>query len=169
VPGTGLEPASREAADFRHTASFDVAETSASAFVRWTMPSPSRRMSLAHTRRIRRPPSSLYTFREMAVRDGPDFRAWLGVASACSSCLRSNKGARGFAEFEGFCTDRFRPGTQLLKSAMFTNFITRAGRTRFYHWSPASRAATAHPRPHPVLAPAVRRTVLAYSRVHSKR
>ncbi|RQS27024.1 hypothetical protein DIE03_22070 [Burkholderia sp. Bp8992] len=41
---------------------------------------------------------------------------------------------RGFAEFEGFCTDRFRPGTQSFKSAMFTNFITPArGRTRFYH------------------------------------
>jgi hypothetical protein len=47
--------------------------------------------------------------------------------------LAHGKGARGFAEFEGFCTGRFRPGTQLLKSAMFTNFITRAGRTRFYH------------------------------------
>ncbi|OXJ02558.1 hypothetical protein CFB41_06225 [Burkholderia sp. AU33803] len=43
---------------------------------------------------------------------------------------------RGFAEFEGFCTDRFRPGTQSFKSAMFTNFITPArGRTRFYHCS----------------------------------
>ncbi|CAG9234638.1 hypothetical protein BVI434_960007 [Burkholderia vietnamiensis] len=41
---------------------------------------------------------------------------------------------RGFAEFEGFCTGRFRPGTQSFKSAMFTNFITPAkGRTRFYH------------------------------------
>ncbi|ORT84612.1 hypothetical protein B7G54_18805 [Burkholderia puraquae] len=41
---------------------------------------------------------------------------------------------RGFAEFEGFCTDRFRSGTQSFKSAMFTNFITPArGRTRFYH------------------------------------
>ncbi|OXI24322.1 hypothetical protein CFB43_06385 [Burkholderia sp. AU15512] len=44
---------------------------------------------------------------------------------------------RGFAEFEGFCTDRFRPGTQSFKSAMFTNFITPArGRTRFYHCLP---------------------------------
>ncbi|AYQ37945.1 hypothetical protein CVS37_07410 [Burkholderia lata] len=43
---------------------------------------------------------------------------------------------RGFTEFEGFCTDRFRPGTQSFKSAMFTNFITPArGRTRFYHCS----------------------------------
>ncbi|RQZ23477.1 hypothetical protein DIE14_25500 [Burkholderia sp. Bp9017] len=41
---------------------------------------------------------------------------------------------RGFTEFEGFCTGRFRPGTQSFKSAMFTNFITPAkGRTRFYH------------------------------------
>ncbi|AXF20167.1 hypothetical protein CUJ89_06385 [Burkholderia pyrrocinia] len=44
---------------------------------------------------------------------------------------------RGFTEFEGFCTDRFRPGTQSFKSAMFTNFITPArGRTGFYHCSP---------------------------------
>lgn len=33
---------------------------------------------------------------------------------------------RGFTEFEGFCTGRFRPGTQLFKSAMSTNFITPA-------------------------------------------
>jgi len=42
VPGTGLEPASREAADFLHTTSFDAARVSSRAFVRWTMPSPSR-------------------------------------------------------------------------------------------------------------------------------
>jgi len=46
VPGTGLEPASREAADFRHTASFDADDVCASSFVRWTMPSPSRRTSI---------------------------------------------------------------------------------------------------------------------------
>lgn len=44
--------------------------------------------------------------------------AWLGVASM--------HGIRGFTEFEGFCTGRFRPGTQLFKSAMSTNFITPA-------------------------------------------
>lgn len=43
VPGTGLEPASREAADFRHTTSFDAARVISRAFVRWTMPSPSLR------------------------------------------------------------------------------------------------------------------------------
>ncbi|RQZ17332.1 hypothetical protein DIE15_12445 [Burkholderia sp. Bp9031] len=49
-------------------------------------------------------------------------------------CLDAHAHIRGFAEFEGFCTDRFRPGTQSFKSAMFTNFITPAkGRTRFYH------------------------------------
>ncbi|CAM2189770.1 hypothetical protein PSAC2689_90225 [Paraburkholderia sacchari] len=43
--------------------------------------------------------------------------------------------SRGFSEFEGFCTGRFRLGTQSsFKSAMFTNFITPAKRTRFYHW-----------------------------------
>ena len=51
-------------------------------------------------------------------------------------------GIRGFTEFEGFCTDRFRPGTQSFKSAMFTNFITRAGRTRFYHWCGTEASAT---------------------------
>lgn len=40
-------------------------------------------------------------------------------------CLGASR-ARGFAEFEGFCTGRFRPGTQSFKSAMFTNFITPA-------------------------------------------
>ncbi|MFC5427587.1 hypothetical protein ACFPTO_01990 [Paraburkholderia denitrificans] len=40
VPGTGLEPASRKAADFRHTTSFDAARIALRAFVRWTMPSP---------------------------------------------------------------------------------------------------------------------------------
>ena len=62
---------------------------------------------------------------------------------------------RGFAEFEGFCTDRFRPGTQSFKSAMFTNFITPArGRTRFYHCLPMRSlfrgAASRHPRIHPL-------------------
>ncbi|NTZ09102.1 hypothetical protein FCJ60_25985 [Burkholderia metallica] len=52
---------------------------------------------------------------------------------------------RGFTEFEGFCTGRFRPGTQSFKSAMFTNFITPAkGRTRFYHclYAPSSFAVS---------------------------
>lgn len=67
-------------------------------------------------------------------------RRCLGAVSKVT-CSRKHLGARGFAEFEGFCTGRFRPGTQLLKSAMFTNFITRAGRTRFYH-----RSSAAHPK-----------------------
>lgn len=45
-----------------------------------------------------------------------------GLARRCLGASR----ARGFAEFEGFCTGRFRPGTQSFKSAMFTNFITPA-------------------------------------------
>src|SRR5260363_193018 len=44
-------------------------------------------------------------------------RTWLGVTSA--------QLARGFTEFEGFYADCFQSGTQIFKSAMFTNFITR--------------------------------------------
>ena len=77
--------------------------------------------------RCRCPPSSLYTFLPQDRLEATSLQAWLGVASA--QC------ARGFAEFEGFYSDRFRSGTQLFKSAMFTNFITPAGRTRFYHRS----------------------------------
>lgn len=59
----------------------------------------------------------------------PSSRVPRGLARRCLDAH-----IRGFAEFEGFCTDRFRPGTQSFKSAMFTNFITPArGRTRFYH------------------------------------
>lgn len=59
----------------------------------------------------------------------PSSREPRGLARRCLDAR-----IRGFAEFEGFCTDRFRPGTQSFKSAMFTNFITPArGRTRFYH------------------------------------
>ncbi|AHI74803.1 hypothetical protein BTRA_2836 [Burkholderia thailandensis USAMRU Malaysia  len=52
----------------------------------------------------------------------PLFRPLRGLARRCLGASR----ARGFAEFEGFCTGRFRPGTQSFKSAMFTNFITPA-------------------------------------------
>ena len=134
VPGTGLEPASREAADFRHTASFDAGD-GVNIVVRaldyaFAISAPTKQIRAC---RIRRPPSSLYTFRETAVR-----LPCSGLARRCLgtiAALSRTSGARGFTEFEGFCTGRFRPGTQLLKSAMFTNFITRAGRTRFYHRS----------------------------------
>jgi len=112
--------------------------SAASPFVRWTMPSPSRGPSIVDApRRIRRPPSSLYTFRSACRSD--THRAWLGVASATAPNEQVQH-TRGFAEFEGFCTDRFQPGTQCFKSAMFTNFITRAGRTRFYHWRSPTHA-----------------------------
>lgn len=67
MPGTGLEPASREAADFRHTASFDAGDASIAV----------RALDYAfavgvhdadRASRIRRPPSSLYTFREAALQ-----------------------------------------------------------------------------------------------------
>ncbi|PLZ02551.1 hypothetical protein CY652_10595 [Burkholderia sp. WAC0059] len=65
--------------------------------------------------------------------------ARLGSALPRRRSANASRGARGFAEFEGFCTGRFQSGTQFFKSAMFTNFITPAGRTRFYH--PPFRAA----------------------------
>lgn len=121
----------------------------ASSFVRWTMPSPSRsntsklvRVALGAPRLVSTP---------SAKRPG-----WAGLIFGLGSALprrnrfaryryRKRRRARGFAEFEGFCTDRFRPGTQSLKSAMFTNFITRAGRTRFYHWSRRAQRRIAGP------------------------
>jgi hypothetical protein len=134
VRGTGLEPASCEAADFRHTASFDASHRrSARKGPRCQGPRAEFRdcscagLCLRHnvdvawkrsTSRIRRPPSSLYTFPPGALRVR---RAWLGVASG-----RADAHPRGFAEFEGFYSSRFRPGTQIFKSAMFTNFITPA-------------------------------------------
>ncbi|CAG9266565.1 conserved hypothetical protein [Paraburkholderia caribensis] len=87
-------------------------------------------MRVLHTHRLRRPPSSLYTFR--AFRPASAGKK-TGLARRCLVAPRESRAFRGFAEFEGFCTGRFRLGTQCFKSAMFTNFITPAGRTRFYH------------------------------------
>ena len=113
VPGTGLEPAS---------------QLRRRIFVTLLLSKPAsskRRRSCAglclHRRarawsppmRLRRPPSSLYTF-----------LAAISPRGLARRCLDAR--IRGFAEFEGFCTDRFRPGTQSFKSAMFTNFITPA-------------------------------------------
>ncbi|PTB25215.1 hypothetical protein C9I56_29555 [Paraburkholderia caribensis] len=91
-------------------------------------------MRVLHAHRLRRPPSSLYTFR--AFRPASAGKK-TGLARRCLVARVWARAFRGFAEFEGFCTGRFRLGTQCFKSAMFTNFITPAGRTRFYH-----RAAT---------------------------
>jgi len=91
-------------------------------------------MRVLHAHRLRRPPSSLYTFR--AFRPASAGKK-TGLARRCLVARVWTRAFRGFAEFEGFCTGRFRLGTQCFKSAMFTNFITPAGRTRFYH-----RAAT---------------------------
>lgn len=93
----------------------------ASPFVRWTMPSPSPR-----ARSMRR--AALGAPRLVSTPSAPSLArqpAWLGVASAPPACAAR---PRGFAEFEGFCTSRFQPGTQSLKSAMFTNFITPTAR-----------------------------------------
>lgn len=133
VPGTGLEPASREAADFRHTASFDAGEGAKLAvraldyaFAISAYTNAFARAALGAPRLVSTPSAKR-----------PDGRVF-GLGSALPRRRRrtfADTGARGFTEFEGFYTGRFRPGTQLLKSAMFTNFITRAGRTRFYHRS----------------------------------
>lgn len=66
VPGTGLEPASREAADFRHTASFDAGDARIAVRALDYAFAVASCTSFARARRIRRPPSSLYTFREAA-------------------------------------------------------------------------------------------------------
>lgn len=133
VPGTGLEPASREAADFRHTASFDAGD-GATIAVR----------ALDYAFAISANTNTFVCAELGAPRlvSTPSAKRPLGRVFGLGSALPRRRrrafagtGARGFTEFEGFCTGRFRPGTQLLKSAMFTNFITRAGRTRFYHRS----------------------------------
>ena len=66
VPGTGIEPAGRKAADFHHTASFNARRPQ----------EPVCALDYAFTvamAGVRCPPSSLYTF-----RNAP---AWLGVVS----------------------------------------------------------------------------------------
>jgi hypothetical protein len=121
VPGTGLEPASLSAADFHHTASFDAGADhpiASSPFVRWTMPSPSRqaaRVCLAALGAPRLVSTPSATRAATAACEGLGSalprrdRARFHAREACA-----RMGARGFAEFEGFCTDRFRPGTQTL-------------------------------------------------------
>lgn len=59
-----------KAADFRHTASFKAGVAKTTPFVRWTMPSPSRAGVLSLPVRLRRPPSSLYTFLASAAPRG---------------------------------------------------------------------------------------------------
>lgn len=119
VPGTGLEPAS---------------QLRRRIFVTLLLSKPA-----SHARTVR---ALDYAFTVARGRDRcpcalgaprlvstPSSRVPRGLARRCLDAY-----IRGFAEFEGFCTDRFRPGTQSFKSAMFTNFITPArGRTRFYH------------------------------------
>lgn len=103
-----------KAADFRHTASFEAGAARRRSCAGLCLRRRAR--ALLPLVRLRRPPSSLYTFPAAA------FATASGLARRCLGASR----ARGFAEFEGFCTGRFRPGTQSFKSAMFTNFITPA-------------------------------------------
>lgn len=119
VPGTGLEPAS---------------QLRRRIFVTLLLSKPASRartvraLDYAFTvaRGHDRCPCALGAPRLVST---PSSRVPRGLARRCLDAR-----IRGFAEFEGFCTDRFRPGTQSFKSAMFTNFITPArGRTRFYH------------------------------------
>lgn len=119
VPGTGLEPAS---------------QLRRRIFVTLLLSKPASRartvraLDYAFTvaRGRDRCPCALGAPRLVST---PSSRVPRGLARRCLDAR-----IRGFAEFEGFCTDRFRPGTQSFKSAMFTNFITPArGRTRFYH------------------------------------
>lgn len=119
VPGTGLEPAS---------------QLRRRIFVTLLLSKPASRartvraLDYAFTvaRGRDRCPCALGAPRLVST---PSSRIPRGLARRCLDAH-----IRGFAEFEGFCTDRFRPGTQSFKSAMFTNFITPArGRTRFYH------------------------------------
>lgn len=119
VPGTGLEPAS---------------QLRRRIFVTLLLSKPASRartvraLDYAFTvaRGRDRCPCALGAPRLVST---PSSRMPRGLARRCLDAR-----IRGFAEFEGFCTDRFRPGTQSFKSAMFTNFITPArGRTRFYH------------------------------------
>jgi hypothetical protein len=81
----------------------------ASPFVRWTMPSPWHAARAFRAASGRRPPSSLYTFQKRPLRPvsglarrrlGQEHRAYRSRAL----------GTRGFTEFEGFCTGRFRRG-----------------------------------------------------------
>ena len=119
VPGTGLEPASQ----LRRRIFVTLLLSKPAARARTV-----RALDYAFTvaRGRDRCPCALGAPRLVST---PSSRMPRGLARRCLDAR-----IRGFAEFEGFCTDRFRPGTQSFKSAMFTNFITPArGRTRFYH------------------------------------
>jgi hypothetical protein len=122
VPGTGLEPASR---------------LKRRIFVTLRLWTPAVRRIAPLTTTVRAldyaftiAPSAAGALRLVSTPSlrirGPDLAC--GCPSGLARCCLG-VGARGFAEFEGFYSDRFRSGTQFLKSAMFTNFITPAGRT----------------------------------------
>ena len=109
VPGTGLEPASLAAADFRHTAPFDASAHRAV-----------RALDYAFTLA----PRALGAPRLVSTPVTPVARAALA-----RRCLGS---PRGFAEFEGFPPGAFAARcSSCCKSAMFTCFITPAGSCGF--------------------------------------
>lgn len=87
-------------------------------FVRWTMPSPLHATRAFRAASGRRPPSSLYTFQKRPLRPVS------GLARRCLGCKGSRErfasawGARGFTEFEGFCTGRFRLGHSIFLSPL---------------------------------------------------
>ncbi|VWD20150.1 hypothetical protein BCO18442_03855 [Burkholderia contaminans] len=119
VPGTGLEPASQ----LRRRIFVTLLLSKPASRAR-TVRALDYAFAIAHGRACC--PCALGAPRLVST---PSSRMPRGLARRCLDAR-----TRGFAEFEGFCTDRFRSGTQSFKSAMFTNFITPArGRTRFYH------------------------------------
>lgn len=106
-----------KAADFRHTTSFEAGA-----------PRCARRScaGLCLRHRPHAAWAACVTLGAPRLVSTPSPRAACALASGLARrCLGASR-ARGFAEFEGFCTGRFRPGTQSFKSAMFTNFITPA-------------------------------------------
>jgi hypothetical protein len=126
VPGTGLEPASQ----LRRRIFVTLLLSKPASRVR-TVRALDYAFAIAHGRACC--PCALGAPRLVST---PSSRMPRGLARRCLDAR-----IRGFAEFEGFCTDRFRSGTQSFKSAMFTNFITPArGRTGFYHCPAGSSA-----------------------------
>jgi len=83
-------------------------------------------------RSIRRPPSSLYTF-----RGAHRWRRTPGLARRCLGRLTSITSRchapGGSPNLKGSAPTVSSRALNCFKSAMFTNFITRAGWTRFYH------------------------------------
>lgn len=115
MPGTGLEPASQLRRRIFVTLLLSKPAPPRGAVRALDYAFAVAREPILLPARLRRPPSSLYTFpADAALRPR-------GLARRCLDAR-----IRGFTEFEGFCTGRFRPGTQSFKSAMFTNFITPA-------------------------------------------